>query len=101
VVDDAFYAFLIGFGAYKLTEFYKEIVNRIGLHQLAWWKSMVCLLICAVLVLFTDQSYKVEVLTALAAAGFAAIIHAVDTAVRSYRDDLVTQVMSRSRNSRR
>jgi hypothetical protein len=97
VATDLGYVVLIGFGSMKLTEFYKEITRRLGLHQNAWWKTMVNLVLCALLVLIIpDQSDNIRVLIALGAAGVAGLIHAGDTMLRSYRDELVSEVMSRT-----
>lgn len=99
---DLGYVLLIGFGSYKLTEIYKEITRRWGLHQLAWWKSFINLVCCAALaLLITHRDVQVKVLVALAAAGLAALLHALDTVARSHRDNMITTVMDRTRARRR
>lgn len=98
MVGDIGYVFLIGFGATRLTELYKEICNRLGLHQLAWWKAAVNLLCCATLVLLvTNRSGSTRVLIALAASGVGMLIHALDTVLRHHRDDLVAEVLGKAR----
>jgi hypothetical protein len=102
MATDLGYLLLLGFGSYKLTELYKEILRRIGLHQVAWWKSFINLIVCAVLALLvTHRSVEIRVLLAVGAAGVAALLHAVDTVLRSHRDDMISQVMEKSRYRRR
>jgi hypothetical protein len=87
---------LIGLGSFRLTESYKEGTRRIGLQQPGWWKSSVNLLCCAVLVLLAmHQATETRVLIAVAASGLAALLHAVDTLIRSQRDQAVSQVLER------
>jgi hypothetical protein len=101
VAADLGYAALIGLGAMKLTQIYKEIVGRWGLHQLAWWKSAVNLVICLGLVFLISTSAANRILIALAAAGISALLHALDTVLRSRRDELVANVLTRTRVQRR
>jgi hypothetical protein len=102
MATDLGYVILIGFGSMKLTQLYKEVARRIGLHQLAWWKSMVNLVCCAVLVvLIVNRSVSTRFLIGLAAAGLAALLHGLDTVLRSYRDELISEVMSRTNTTRR
>jgi hypothetical protein len=99
---DLGYLLLIAFGSMKLTEVYKEIIRRIGLHQVAWWKSLVNLVCCGVLVLLiTHRNVDTKVLIALGASGLAALLHAVDTVLRSHRDNMITTVMDKTRTRRR
>ena len=99
---DIGYAFLIGFGATRLTELWKEVMVRMGLHQMAWWKSFVNLLCCATLVLLVqNRAASTRILIALGASGIALLIHASDTVLRHYRDELISEVLGkRSRRSR-
>jgi hypothetical protein len=102
MATDLGYVLLIGFGSMKLTEVYKEVTRRIGLYQVAWWKSFVNLCLCAALVLLvTHRDVQVKVLIAVAASGLAALLHALDTVLRSHRDNMITAVMDKTRNRRR
>jgi hypothetical protein len=102
MTDNLGYVLLIGFGSMKLTEFYKEITRRMGLHQPGWWKSFVNLCCVAVLsLLIIHRDLRTRVLIALAAAGLAALLHALDTVLRSHRDEMVTIVMDKTRSRRR
>jgi hypothetical protein len=99
---DLGYALLIGFGSMKLTEVYKEVTRRIGLHQVAWWKSLVNLVCCGVLALLVShRNIDTKVLIALGASGLAALLHATDTVLRSHRDNMITAVMDKTRGRRR
>jgi len=96
VVADIGYAFLIGFGATRLTELWKEVAIRLGLHQIAWWKSFINLLCCASLVLLVqDRAASTRILIALGASGLSMLFHAVDTVLRHYRDEIVSEVLGR------
>lgn len=98
---DLGYAVLIGLGAMKLTQIYKEIVARLGLHQVAWIKSIVSMAVCTGLAfLILHLAVETRALIALAAAGIAALSHAIDTVLRSHRDELVANVLTRSRARR-
>jgi hypothetical protein len=95
------YVLIIGLGSMKLTQLYKEVASRVGLHQVAWMKSFVNLVVCAVLVLLIPHySATTRTFVALGAAGMAALAHAVDTVLRSHRDDMVSAVMTRSQSRR-
>jgi hypothetical protein len=99
---DLGYVVLIGFGSMRLTEVYKEVTRRIGLHQVAWWKSFVNLCCCAVLTLLVlHRSVDTRVLIAVAASGLAALLHALDTVLRSHRDNNIAEVIDRTRPRRR
>ena len=99
---DLGYMVLIGFGAMKMTQLYKEFMRRIGFHQIAWWKSVVSLACCAVLaLLIVDRDVRTEVLIAIAAWGVSALLHAVDTVLRSHRDNMISEVVEKSRPRRR
>jgi len=90
------YVLIIGLGSYKLTEWYKEGTKRMGLQQPGWWKSLINLICCGVLVLLaTHRSVDSRVLIAIAASGVAALLHAVDTVLRSHRDEMVMQVLEK------
>lgn len=96
MVADIGYAFLIGFGATRLTELWKEVAIRLGLHQIAWWKSFINLLCCASLVLLVqDRAASTRILIALGASGLSMLFHAVDTVLRHYRDEIVSEVLGR------
>lgn len=96
------YVVLLGLGSFRLTESYKEGTRRVGLQQPGWWKSFVNLCICAVLVLLAmHQTWQNRILIAAAASGFAALLHALDTFIRSQRDQSVSQVLERQRTRRR
>lgn len=95
---DLGYALLIGFGATRLTELWKEIAIRLGLHQVAWWKAGVNLLCCALLsLLVVHRSWETRVLIAVGASGVALLIHALDTTLRHQRDRIVSEVLQRGR----
>jgi hypothetical protein len=99
---DLGYVVLIGFGSMKLTEVYKEVTRRIGLYQVAWWKSFINLICCGVLTLLVaHRGVDTRVLIAVAASGLAALLHAVDTVLRSHRDNMITTVLDKTRNRRR
>jgi Na+/melibiose symporter-like transporter len=100
MATDLGYVLIIGFASMKATEFYKEITRRIGLHQVGWWKSLVCLVSCGLLVFLVARPAGIRVLIALAAAGLAALLHATDTVLRSHRDTQVAQIMSRNQRRR-
>jgi len=95
---DLGYVLIIALGAMKLTELYKELYRRfLGNRQVAWWKSVVNLGCCAALTaLLVDHDIRTRVLIALAAAGLSALFHAIDTVLRSHRDDMVASVFNRS-----
>lgn len=94
---DLGYALLIGFAGMKLTQLYKEILHRLDLRQMAWWKSLVSLVICLILALvfIPHRDLGQQVLVGLAAAGLSALAHGLDTLARATRDDLVSQVLGR------
>ena len=95
---DLGYALLIGFGATRLTELWKEIAIRIGLHQVAWWKAAINLLVCGVLTLLVrHRPVEARVLIAAGASGIAMLLHATDTTLRHQRDRIVAEVLGRSR----
>ena len=99
---DLGYALLIAFGSMKLTEVYKEVTRRVGLHQVAWWKSFVNLVCCGVLVLLVShRNVDTKVLIALGASGLSALLHAIDTVLRSHRDNMITAVMDKTHGRRR
>lgn len=99
---DLGYVLIIGFGSMRLTELYKEVTRRIGLHQVGWWKSFINLGCCAVLVLLiSHRNIRTEVLIALGASGLAALFHALDTVLRSHRDEMITAVIEKARPRRR
>jgi hypothetical protein len=99
---DLGYAVLIGFGSMKLTEIYKEVTRRVGLHHMAWWKSLVNLFLCGALTLLVmHRNVETKVLIGVAAAGLAALLHAVDTVLRSHRDGNIAEVMNRTSGRRR
>jgi hypothetical protein len=96
------YTLLIGLGSFRLTESYKEATRRIGLQQPGWWKSFVNLCCCTALVLLAmHQATETRVLMAVAASGVAALLHALDTLMRSQRDQTVSEVLERQRPRRR
>jgi len=102
MTSDLAYVVLIGLGSMKLTEFYKEITRRIGLHQAGWWKSLVNLCWVVLLsLLIAHRDLHTRVLIALAASGLAALLHAIDTVLRSHRDEMVAIVMDKARARRR
>lgn|SRR6516165_2254860 len=96
---DLGYALLIGFGATRLTELWKEVMIRLGiLRQQAWWKAGISLVICALLALLVQhRPWQTKVLIAVGAAGVAMLIHALDTTLRHYRDKVVSEVLGRGR----
>jgi hypothetical protein len=95
---DLGYALLIGFGATRLTELWKEIMVRLGLHQVAWFKAAVSLVICGLLALLVQhRSWQTKVLIAVGASGLALLIHALDTILRHHRDRIVAEVLQRGR----
>lgn len=100
--SDLGYVLLIGLGSMKIIELYKEVMIRVRVwHQSAWWKSALTILVCAVFS-FTLPSRpgRIEVLITLGSAGMAALAHAVDTALRHYRDELASQVLARNQVAR-
>ena len=102
MVNDLGYAALIGFGATRLTELWKEVMIRVNLHQLAWFKAMVNLVCCFALVfLVMHKPAETKVLIALGASGFSMLLHALDTAIRHYRDRTASEVLERGRYRRR
>jgi hypothetical protein len=101
VAVDLGYALLIGLGSTRLTELWKEIMIRIGLHQVAWWKAAINLVCCGLLVLLVVRhSWETRVLVALGASGIAMLAHAGDTVLRHHRDKLVSEVLGRGRRTR-
>lgn len=99
---DLGYALLIGFGATRLTELWKEICIRIGLHQAPWWKAALNLLVCAALsLLVVHHSWEARVLIAVGASGVAMMLHAGDTVLRHQRDKTVAEVLVKTRERRR
>lgn len=94
---DLGYALLIGFGATRITELWKEVMLRLGiLRQQAWWKAAVNLLVCALLVLLPPhRSAETRVLIAVGASGVSMLIHATDTFLRHHRDKIVSEVLQR------
>lgn len=102
MLTDLGYLVLIGFGSMKLTEFYKEVTRRIGLHQPGWWKSFVNLCCVVLLSLFVvHRDLRTRLLIAVGASGLAALLHALDTVLRSHRDEMIAVVMEKSRPRRR
>jgi hypothetical protein len=99
MATDLGYALLIGLATMKITQLYKEIMRRLGLqNQWSWWKTVVSLVSCTLLVLLVpDMSVRVRVLVALAAAGLAAVLHGVDTVLRSERDNLIATVVTKTK----
>lgn len=92
---DLGYMVLIALGSMKVTELYKEFTRRIGFHQIAWWKSVFNLACCAVLtLLIVGGGIRTKALIALGAAGLSALLHALDTVLRSHRDDMVAMLTS-------
>lgn len=93
---------IIGLGSFKVTELYKEITSRIGLYQVAWWKSTISIVAAGILTLLVhQQGWQNRVLLALGAAGVAALAHAVDTLLRHHRDNVVAEVLTKGRPRRR
>jgi hypothetical protein len=98
VAVDLGYALLIGFGASRLTELWKEVAMRLGLHQVAWWKAAINLAFCGVLaLLLMHRVWETRVLVAVGASGLAMLIHALDTFLRHHRDKIVSEVLGKSR----
>jgi hypothetical protein len=98
VAVDLGYVLLIGFGSTRLTELWKEVAIRLGLHQVAWWKAVVNLLCCGVLtLLIRHRPAETRVLVAVGASGVAMLIHALDTFLRHHRDRIVAEVLAKSR----
>jgi hypothetical protein len=98
---DLGYMVLIAFGTMKITQLYKEFMRRIGFHQIAWWKSLFSLGCCAVLaLLIVGGDIRTKALIAVAAAGLSALLHAMDTVLRSHRDNMVTKVFEQSHQRR-
>jgi len=98
---DLGYALLIGFEATRLTELWKEIAIRLGLHQVAWWKAAINILICSLLsLLVLHRPWQTKVLIAVGASGIALLVHALDTFLRHHRDKLVSEVLGRSTRRR-
>lgn len=96
---DLGWALLIGLGATRLTELWKEVMIRIGiLRQQAWWKAAISLVICAVgSLLVMHSSWETRVLIAVGASGISMLAHAVDTVLRHHRDGIVAEVLARGR----
>jgi hypothetical protein len=96
---DLGYALLIGFGATRLTELWKEVMLRLGiLRQQAWWKAAVNLLCCALLTLLVmHRPVETRVLIAVGASGVSMVVHAADTVLRHHRDRIVSEVLGRGR----
>jgi hypothetical protein len=99
VGTDLGYALLIGFGATRLTELWKEVALRWGiLRQAAWWKAVVSIVVCAALVLLVQhRSWQTKVLIAAGASGIALLIHSLDTVLRHQRDKVVSEVLGNRR----
>jgi hypothetical protein len=98
VAVDLGYALLIAFASTRLTELWKEVAQRIGLHQVAWWKAAVNVVCCALLALLVQhRSWQTKILIALGASGLALLIHALDTTLRHQRDKIVSEVLGRGR----
>lgn len=96
---DLGYALLIGFGATRLTELWKEVCIRLGiLRQQAWWKAGLNLLLCALgTLLIMHRPAETRVLIAAGASGISMLVHAGDTVLRHHRDRIVAEVLGRSR----
>jgi hypothetical protein len=97
VAVDLGYALLIGFGATRITELWKEVTLRLGLHQVAWWKAAINLLVCALLSLLVHRPAETTVLIAVGASGASMLFHAGDTVLRHHRDRIVSEVLGRGR----
>jgi hypothetical protein len=95
-------ALLIGLGSMKLLELYKEIMNRIGWYQPMWCRSFL-LLVCAMVLTFAlvGAPVRAHVLIGIGAAGVAMLLHAVDAVLRTYRDNVASEVLSRERTRNR
>lgn len=99
---DLGYVLIIALGSMKITELYKEFMKRIGIHQIAWWKSVFSLGCCVVLTLLVvGRNVRTEVLITAAAWGLSALLHALDTVLRSHRDDMVASVFNKVPDRRR
>jgi hypothetical protein len=101
---DLGYTLLIALAAMKITELYKEYMKRIGIHQIAWWKSVFnigCCFALTLLVYLGSHYTRSVVLIALAAAGLSSLLHALDTVLRSHRDDMVNRTFNKIPERRR
>jgi hypothetical protein len=99
---DLGYTLLIGLAATRLTELWKEVMIRLELHQVAWFKASVNLVCCGLLVLLVmHRPAETKVLIALGASGLSMVIHSVDTGIRHYRDRTVGEVLDRRTPRRR
>lgn len=96
---DLGFALLIGFGATRITELWKEVMIRLGiLRQVAWWKAGINLLVCALLtLLIMHRPAETRVLIAVGASGISMLVHAGDTLLRHQRDRIVSEVLGRGR----
>jgi hypothetical protein len=96
---DLGFALLIGFGATRVTELWKEVMLRLGiLRQQAWWKAGINLLVCALAVLLVlHRPVETKVLIAVGASGISMLVHAGDTLLRHQRDRIVSEVLGRGR----
>jgi hypothetical protein len=96
---DLGWAVLIGFGATRITELWKEVMLRLGiLRQQAWWKAGLNLLLCVALsFLVMHTAAETRVLIAVGASGMSMLIHAGDTLLRHQRDRIVSEVLGRGR----
>lgn len=96
---DLGYALLIGFGATRITELWKEVMLRVGiLRQPAWWKAALNLLLCALgALLVMHRPTETKVLIAVGASGMSMLVHAGDTYLRHHRDKIVSEVLGRGR----
>jgi hypothetical protein len=93
---DLGYVILIGLGSVRITQLYKEITRRIGLFQPAWWKSFINLLCCVLLVLLVqNRSAEARIFIALAASGLAMLAHGLESLMRGYRDEAISEVVGR------
>jgi hypothetical protein len=99
---DLGYMALIALGTMKLTELYKELYRRyLGNRQVGVWKSLISLGFAVALTLAVpDRDIRVKLLIAVGAWGLSALLHALDTVLRSHRDDMVASVYNRQ-NARR
>lgn len=96
---DLGWALLIGLGATRITELWKEVMLRIGiLRQQAWWKAAINLVLCAVgSLLVMHTSWETRVLIAVGASGISMLAHASDTVLRHHRDRIVSEVLGKGR----
>jgi hypothetical protein len=96
---DLGYALLIGFGATRITELWKEVMIRVGiLRQQAWWKAGINLLLCGLLsLLVMHRPAETRALIAVGASGISMLVHALDTTLRHHRDRIVSEVLGRGR----